>query len=230
MSRSTIQIFSVAVLFPAAYVLLSISPLSLELFVKNNTDYFIPFWGLIIVLHLITLYIVSRFLKSNNEIWSSIGYTLTRRRTIIMLLGYFALAIIIFAFIELTLANSVINQNKLQNISNFFPKTTGQRLLFILSVPTAAFCEEIIYRGFLINRWMTIGCNRWLAVLMAGLSFVFIHGYHAYNQFWFYYIPALIFGILFIVLKRTLSVNIGIHLLIDLSAMFTVLEATEPIL
>lgn len=52
-----------------------------------------------------------------------------------------------------------------------------QRLFFVTVVPiTAGFCEELIWRGYIITRLEARGRGRWATILLAALSFAFIHG------------------------------------------------------
>jgi membrane protease YdiL (CAAX protease family) len=51
-----------------------------------------------------------------------------------------------------------------------------QRLLMIVIIPpTAGFCEELIWRGYVITRLEARGRRRWSAISLAALSFAFIH-------------------------------------------------------
>lgn len=52
-----------------------------------------------------------------------------------------------------------------------------QRLFMIALLPIgAAFCEELIWRGYIITRLEARGKGRWSAILLAALSFALIHG------------------------------------------------------
>ncbi|MDR2908183.1 MAG: CPBP family intramembrane metalloprotease [Bacteroidales bacterium] len=228
MSKSKRNLLIVLVGFPLVYILYTLTPWATELFTKGNSNVFIPFWSGIIILHWASLFIVKMFLKQENKTWTDIGYGLNTKKTLILVFSYLTVAFLIFGFTEMSLNYVSIDQSKLLNLSNFFPKTTSQRLLFIITVLTAGFCEEIIYRGFAITKLTAAGLNKWLALVPAGISFVFIHGMGAiaggYSQFLFYFTPALIFGIIFILSKRLLPAII-IHLLFDLTAMMAIFQA-----
>lgn len=219
-----IQLFIAMIIFPLVYVLFSITPMAKELFVNNNTDYYYSFWSIIIALHLCTFFIVLRFLKNKNQTLRDIGYTLSQKKTIVLIGSYFVMAFLVYGFTEYSLKELTIDEDKLNAMSPFFPRDSFQRLLFIFSVLCAAFCEEIIYRGFIITRLREIGVNKWLALVPAGVSFVFIHGIIGFSQFTFYFIPAIIFGVIYILSKRLLP-SIIIHLLFNLSAMMAVFSA-----
>ena len=56
--------------------------------------------------------------------------------------------------------------------------TTWQRVFMIGFVPvTAGFCEELIWRGYIITRLEARGRGRWSAVLLSAVSFALIHGF-----------------------------------------------------
>lgn len=68
--------------------------------------------------------------------------------------------------------------------------------------------------------------NRWLAVLLAAIPFVFQHGLKPVDQFWWFFGSGLVLGALF-VLSRRLIPGIIIHSIIILSAMFGIFTAIE---
>jgi membrane protease YdiL (CAAX protease family) len=52
-----------------------------------------------------------------------------------------------------------------------------QRLLFLVMIPiTAGFCEELIWRGYIITRLEARGRGRSAAILLAAVAFALIHG------------------------------------------------------
>lgn len=227
MNKSKRNLLIILVGFPLIYFLYSLTPWANELFVKGNSDLFIPFWSGIIVLHWISVFVVKILLKQENRTFQDIGYGLNTKKTIILVLSYLTVALLVFAFTEWSLKYVSIDENKLVSLSNFFPKTTPQRILFIITVFTAGFCEEIVYRGYAITKLVDLKINKWLAIIPAGIAFVLIHGIvavTAYNQFVFYFAFALILGVIFVLSKRLLP-NMIIHLLFDLMAMMAIFQA-----
>lgn len=212
--------------FPFIYILYSLTPMAKELFTKNNIDFFIPFWSGIIVLHWISFFIVKAFLKQENKTLKDIGYGLSGKKTILLIVSYLVFALLILGFTEMSINYVSIDQEKLANLSNFYPKNLQQRLFFIAMVFTTGFCEEIIYRGFAITKLSDYKIiNKWIAIIPAGISFVFIHGIFGFNQFLFYFISALIFGAIYVLNKKRLLLNIILHLLFDISAMMAIFQA-----
>lgn len=205
----------------------SLTPWADELFVKGNGDLFIPFWSGIIVLHWVSVFVVKVFLKHENRTFRDIGYGLNTKKTIILVLSYLAVALLVLGFTEWSLKYVSIDENKLAGLSNFYPKTTLQRIFFIITVFTAGFCEEIVYRGYAITKLIDIRINKWLAIIPAGIAFVLMHGIVAVTscgQFLFYFAFAVVFGAIFVLSKRLLP-NIIIHLLFDLTAMMAIFQA-----
>jgi len=49
--------------------------------------------------------------------------------------------------------------------------------IIMISV-TAAFCEELIWRGYVITRLEARGRSRWSAMILATVSFALIHAHH----------------------------------------------------
>lgn len=219
-----IQLFIAMIIFPLVYVLFSITPMAKEFFVNNNNDYYYSFWSIIILLHLCTFFIVLKFLKNQNESLTDIGYKLSRKKTVVLIILYLIVACLVYGFTEYSIKELTIDEDKLNAMSPFFPRDSFQRLLFIFAVLCAAFCEEIIYRGFIITRLKELGVNKWIALFPAGVSFVFIHGIIGFSQFTFYFVPAIVFGVIYILSKRLLP-SILIHLLFNLSAMIAVFSA-----
>jgi len=57
------------------------------------------------------------------------------------------------------------------------PVTGVEKTVYILLAIVAGFSEEIIYRGFLIDRFSTLFGSVWLAALASSALFGFSHGY-----------------------------------------------------
>ncbi|SIQ62443.1 CPBP family intramembrane glutamic endopeptidase [Maribacter ulvicola] len=188
---------------------------------------------LIISWYLLQLYIISRILKDSNWSWSDIGIALSKKKMIYSIMGYLIIAFGLLIFIEMALAKSTINVEKLNSIPSFSPKTTTARVIFVFLALVAGIVEEIVYRGFAIKSLMSRKVNKWLAVLIASIPFIFQHGMRAIdsitgNGIWFgwYFAWGIIFGIIFLFSKK-LYINIIIHWLVILSAMVGILQVIE---
>jgi uncharacterized protein len=126
--------------------------------------------------------------------------------------------------IEVMLSGVELDSSKIGGLSGLIPKTTPHRIFFILLVYSTGFCEEIVYRGFAITQLEKIGLNKWIALIIAALLFIGIHGINAYSRsFIFYFGGGVMFGLVFLLSKRLLP-SILIHLAINLSAMMAILQ------
>lgn len=210
--------------FPVLYILFGKTSIAIELFVNKNLDYYIPFWGGIILLHWLSVLVVIKYLKSQKKTLLDIGYKLSKKGTLYLISGYLLVAILVLIGIEFMLHNVEIDTSKFATISGLIPKTTAHRIFFILLVFSTGFCEEIVYRGFAITQLNEVGLNKWIALLIAAFLFIGIHGINAYtNRFFFLFGGGIMFGLTFLFSKRLLP-SILIHLLINLSAMLAILQ------
>lgn len=212
----------VLILFPLAYILYSLSPWSYQLFSESNGAYFILFFSGLIVIHWSTWLICLKLLTLSGWKSSDIGYVATDTKRLMGI--YVLLAIGIFSFVELAVRNVGLDSEKLKAIGDFFPKSTEQRLLFIVTAFSAGFCEEFVYRGFGIRALQSRGNATWIALLITSISFTFVHGIVAFQKFQLYFLPGLLFGLLFL-WRKTLTLPILVHAVIDLGAMMMVLRA-----
>jgi len=221
------KILSIIIGFPILYILFGKTSIAIELFANKNLDYYIPFWGGIIVLHWLSVLVVIKFLKSQKKTLVDIGYKLSNKGTLYFVGGYLLVAIIMLVGVEILLNNVELDSSKFGNISGLIPKTTSHRIFFILLVFSTGFCEEIVYRGFAITQLNEIGLNKWIALIAAAFIFIGIHGINAYtNRFFFLFGGGIMFGVTFLLSKRLLP-SILIHLIINLSAMMAIFQLIE---
>ncbi len=212
--------------FPVISTLISLLLLNRSLITNTGLDFLSTFWSIIIGWYLLQLYFISKILKQSGWKWSDIGFTLSKKQSIYLIIGYLLFSLILLVFIEFSLSSSPIDTEKLKLISSLTPKTTSTRLIFILMGLVAGLAEEIVYRGFAIKALESNKINKWLSVFIATIPFVFQHGLKSIDQFWWFFIWGVIFGILFLLLKK-LTVNIAIHWLVILSAMVAILQTIK---
>ncbi len=217
---------SVLIGFPIISTLISLLLLNRSLITISGLDFFNSFWTIIIVWYLLQIYLISKILASAGWEWADIGFSLTGKKTFYFIGGYLLFAFALLAFIELAMANSIVDSEKLNSISSLTPKTTTSRVIFIIMGMVAGLAEEIVYRGFAIKALESNKINKWLAVGIATIPFIFQHGLKSIDQFWWFAITGIAFGLLFVFLKK-LTINIIIHWLVILSAMFAVLQVLD---
>ena len=212
--------------FPIVATLISLLLLNRQLITNIGLDFFNTFWIIIIGWYLIQIYIVSKILYSAGWKWVDIGFSFSKKKTFFFIGGYLLFAFGLLAFIEIALANSIVDPEKMNNISSLTPKTTLARIIFIIMGLTAGLTEEIIYRGFAIRAMVSNKINKWFAVIAATFPFIFQHGLKSIDQFWWFLTWGIVFGIFFIWLKN-LTYNIIIHWLVILTAMIAILQVIK---
>lgn len=218
------KIFIVLIVLPGCYVLYSLTPWSVELFSKSNNNYFILFFSGLTTLHWLSFFICYRLLVSSGWKIENIGLALSFKELQKRLVFYAIIGIGLLVFVEVLIINQGLDAEKINRIGDFFPKTTGQRTLFVITAISAGFCEEFVFRGFGIRALESRSVNTWVALLITSFSFTFVHGIVVLDRFLAYFIPGIIFGLLFI-WRNSLTLSITIHVLIDLGAILMILQA-----
>lgn len=106
------------------------------------------------------------------------------------------------------------------------PRTQGELFLFILFSITVGFCEELLYRGFLIP-YIEAFSNKGAAVL---LSSVFFGLSHAYYQGWDRALRTGVMGVVFAglyILSGSLWLPIILHAFMDINGAIIVYTAFQ---
>lgn len=212
--------------FPTISTLISLLLLNRSLITNIGFDFLSTFWSIIIGWYLLQIYFISKILQKSGWKWADIGFTLSKKQLIYLITGYLLFSCTLLVFIEFLLSNSSIDTEKLKSISSLTPKTTSTRFIFILMGLVAGLAEEIVYRGFAIRALESNKVNKWLSVFIATIPFIFQHGLKSINQFWWFFAWGVVFGTLFLLLKK-LTINIAIHWLVILSAMVAILQTIK---
>lgn len=220
------KILAVLIGFPVIATLISLLLINRTLITNLGLDFFNTFWSIVIIWYVVQIYIISKVIKASGWSWADIGFTLSKKKTVYFISSFLLVALGLFLFIELVLANSAVDSEKIQSLSGLTPKTATSRIIFIFMALVAGLSEEIVYRGFAIRALESHNINKWFAVLIASIPFIFQHGLKSIDQFWWFLITGILFGVLFVALKK-LTVNIIIHWLVILSAMVAVLQVIE---
>jgi uncharacterized protein len=99
----------------------------------------------------------------------------------------------------------------------FLPESYRELPAYILLCLSAAICEEIMYRGFMVNYFINPMKDGfpWIAVIFPAVMFSIAHFYQGYEAMGKIFILSALFGVIFIVSKSLLIV-IVLHFLIDL--------------
>lgn len=216
--------------FPIISYLLSLILLKKDWFISLGLDFFIVFWVLVSFWYLLQIGITIKLLNASKLSLRDIGYTFDIRKTSWFIIGYLILAFTLFAFVEFALASTNITAADLSTLSDFSditPKTTNQRIIFIFAGLVAGFSEEFVYRGFAIQSLINYKINKWIAVILAAIPFVFQHGLKSVDQFWWFFIWGLALGVIYIFSKKRLFITIIIHWIIILTALLAILQLIE---
>ena len=71
----------------------------------------------------------------------------------------------------------VLNQMSAGAMSTYAGLRLWQKLfLLVLVVVTASFCEELIWRGYIVSRLQARGKRPWAVILISAVAFALIHG------------------------------------------------------
>lgn len=93
-----------------------------------------------------------------------------------------------------------------------------QIVLFIVLNPlTAGFIEELIWRGYFIEKLLTKGKTEWRAIIYSSISFAFIHGFIIFDKLAVTFLFGLIAGAYY-VRERNLPVLMATHVMLDVIA------------
>jgi membrane protease YdiL (CAAX protease family) len=125
---------------------------------------------------------------------------------------------------------AVISLNKLQkrkitpeqyakqteSIRKLIPTTPAERFVAIPLAFTAGFCEEFLYRGYLLNLAASATKSLWLGLLISSILFGFAHLYQGRKGVVGTSIIGLVFGLIFLA-SRSLFPGQFLHTAMDLN-------------
>ena len=90
-----------------------------------------------------------------------------------------------------------------------------QMILFMLFVPiTAAFTEELIWRGHIISGFELRGKSSWVALLLSAISFALIHGVFLPDKLLVTFILGIVTGIYYLRERSLLPIMVT-HWFVD---------------
>ena len=132
-------------------------------------------------------------------------------------IGAIFLVASIFITYLLTFGLDAIGLKVNEQLDFILPKTPMERLVWVFLAFTAGFCEEAIYRGYVISRLqMVTGGWLWGAVI-SSLSFGSLHAYQGVGNIALISIYGFLLSLLF-VWRKSLVPGIFAHFLLDVFA------------
>lgn len=94
-------------------------------------------------------------------------------------LGFLVVAVPLSGFLM-----HLIGGEGIRNMSNFTPRTISELVVFLLlAITGGGFCEELIFRGYLVQQFQGWTGSWKLAVLFQGLVFGLGHGFYGKAMF-----------------------------------------------
>ena len=202
--------FAAAVAHPIFVSLIGALPFVSPLLYRDDHSYFINFWGTDIAAGWIVTLLIVACLRLSGAGPSAIGLRLPRAWVLFLLvLAAIALAV--------TIGLMPVHSSSMKPpVLPTLPRTHREHwfMLFVVA-PSAAVCEETIYRGLLM-RFMATIIALWPAMIVQALLFAYMHGGFAQPRFLM--VNGSIVGFLLALLvnwRGDLRAAIGIHFLID---------------
>ncbi len=104
-----------------------------------------------------------------------------------------------------------------QELDFILPKTPIERLTWVFLSFTAGFCEETIYRGYVISRLQFVTGGWLLGAIISSLSFGLLHSYQGVGNIALISIYGFLLSLLF-VWRKSLVPGIFAHFLLDVFA------------
>jgi membrane protease YdiL (CAAX protease family) len=202
--------FVAAVVHPLFVSVIGALPFVSPLFRSSDHAHFIDFWAMMVVSAWTVTLIIIACLRLSGVGVRAVGLWPPQPRVLLLLL---LMTLGIGAAIDLTpVHTSAMKQPVLPTL----PWTHSERYFMLLFVaPTAAICEETIYRGF-IFRFLATPIGVWPASMVQALLFAYMHG--GVNQPLFLFVNGSILGFLLALLvnwRGNLRAAMAVHFVID---------------
>jgi membrane protease YdiL (CAAX protease family) len=202
--------FVVAGLHPIFGSVIGELPFISPLFRNGDHAYFITFWSTVIVAEWTVALVIIACLVLSGAGARAIGLQPPQPKILVLLI---AAALLLAAAITLTPVHA---SSVMRPVLPSLPWTHFDRWFLLFAVaPTAAFCEETIYRGLLI-RFLATLIGLWPAMVVQSLLFAYMHG--GVYQPLFLFVNGSVLGFLIALLvnwRGNLRAAMSVHFLID---------------
>lgn len=149
-------------------------PWSKGLFRDRDHRHYFPLWGSVAALHWSGVALIVLFVWQAGGRWSDVGLKTSDARFAMMLGAFAVIGTVLVLWRQSASANHKSRLSAMMLI--MLPKTLGERIFWVFMSVTAAICEELVYRGFGVCALCGKGVPVWVAVILASVAFVLIHG------------------------------------------------------
>jgi membrane protease YdiL (CAAX protease family) len=141
-------------------------------------------------------------------------------RNILTIVGVVILVVAVILLNKLQKRNVTPEQyaKQIENIRKLIPTTPAERLAVIPLAFTAGFCEEFLYRGYLLNIAASATKSLWVGLLISSILFGFAHLYQGRKGVIGTSIGGLVFGLIFLA-SRSLVPGQLLHTGMDLTQL-----------
>lgn len=164
-------------------------------------------WGLVAF-----MYLVLRLEKMRMADIGLGGFTIRNFN-----IGAIFLVASIFITYLITFGLDAIGLKVNQELDFILPKTPMERLTWVFLAFTAGFCEEAIYRGYVISRLQLVTGGWVIGAVVSSLSFGLLHAYQGVGNIALISIYGFLLSLLF-VWRKSLVPGIFAHFLLDVFA------------
>jgi uncharacterized protein len=89
---------------------------------------------------------------------------------------YWIAALVVLAMIGLALKAAGLSAPQ-KTLMGIAPETPLELLLWVMLSMSAGFCEELVFRGYLLRQFASMGAGLWIGVVCSSLLFGVSHGY-----------------------------------------------------
>ncbi len=211
-----IMLFFLLILWPGLNLALLV-PGQYEINYEAMDPVFLIFIPTMIIEYSILLGILLVIYREKTSL-RSIGLVRPRVADIFLGLGFFVFAYILVSSLGYLLTRLGIPSN--DSVDFLVARASEMEGWWLAISITAAICEEIAFRGFLITRLRTVARRGWfLPVLLSSFAFGAGHAYQGVGGLILLTILGLLFGGLFL-FSRSLWPAIIAHFIIDISAIY----------
>jgi membrane protease YdiL (CAAX protease family) len=181
------------------------------LFRGDRTKWFTFWWITLVTLWVVAAALLLMLCKARVPL-TSIGFIAPSDLEV---LGLLALAFVFLMF-ALWTSPTIVTPGPTSAATVILPHTRAERLFMVAIIaPSAAFCEELAYRGLLLTV-MTPALGTWSANILQGFLFSFHHG--GFKQGWIAFLVrgtiGFCFGLITIWTKSLLPAMV-LHFIID---------------